>query len=44
MTKIATKISQLDPRVVRLALFVVFGILVPFIIPQAPGMPGGVSG
>lgn len=44
MTKIATKISQLDVRVLSFGFFVVVGILVPLIMQQAPGMPGGVSG
>jgi hypothetical protein len=43
MTKLATKISQLDVRVLNFGLFVIVGILVPLII-QAPGMGGGVSG
>ncbi len=44
MTKLATKISQLDVRVLNFGLFVIVGILVPLIIQQAPGMGGGVSG
>ena len=44
MTKLITKISQLDVRVLNFGLFVIVGILTPIIIQQAPGMPGGVSG
>lgn len=44
MLKLATKLSQLDPRIVRLAIFVFVGILAPVIFPQAPGMPGEISG
>ena len=43
MTKLITKISQLDVRVLNFGLFVIVGILAPVII-QSPGMIGGVSG
>lgn len=44
MLKLATKLSQLDPRIVRIALFIVLGILTPVVFPQAPSMPGEISG
>ena len=43
MTKLITKISQLDVRVINFGSFVIVGILAPIII-QSPGMIGGVSG
>lgn len=44
MSKLFIKLSQVDPRVMRFALFVLGGILAPIIIQTCPGMPGGISG
>lgn len=43
MSTIITKICQIDPRVVRFAMFILVGILTPIIV-NAPGVPGGISG
>ncbi len=44
MSKIINTLSQLDPRALRFALFVIGGILAPIIIQTCPGMPGGIAG
>ncbi len=44
MSKIINTFCQVDPRALRFALFVVFGILAPIVINQCPGMPGGIAG
>jgi hypothetical protein len=43
MSTIITKICQIDPRVVRFAMFVLIGLLTPLVL-NAPGLPGGISG
>ncbi len=43
MSSIIIKISQLDPRIIRLGMFIVVGLLAPIIV-NSPGLPGGISG
>jgi hypothetical protein len=43
MSSIINKLYQIDPRLVRFVMIIIFGIVAPIVI-NKPGLPGGVSG
>jgi len=43
MSSIINKLCQIDPRVMRFVMIIIFGLVAPIVI-NKPGLPGGISG
>lgn len=43
MLSIINKICQIDPRVSRFVMIIIFGLVAPIVI-NSPALPGGISG
>ncbi len=43
MSSFINKLYQIDPRLIRFVMIIIFGIVAPIVI-NKPALPGGVSG